>query len=1027
MDFNKCKELRKNPNKNPLTGRPIDPSKKTYKDLDKLCLEIEKKQKQEQSKSQPTQPTQPQPTQPSQPTQQQEKKPKKHLNGFPDIDDQHFQKKMLEIQDFYVHTKSPYNILKSTEEFEDIVKKECPEATFNKAYFQYFITNYLSNKTPYNTALLYYAMGVGKTCAAVSIAEDILSDHRSFNIEPQIYVILPASLKNNFIKTIYDPSRGNNQCTGDMYKYITKSDPNKIERVINTRYKIMTYNEFVKEAENMKLIDKTIIVDEVHNVRKKGLIGDLNEKSETTSATTNKKNTVENIKIYETLMEVLKNGENNRLILMSGTPMYDKPNEIIDILNLILVNEKKPLITNDLFKTNGDINTSVAKRIQDISSRYISYLDNNNPYTYATRLSPPEATKQDDQYEWLSQIKDGIIFVKAGKYQSGKLPPTDKNMINGFQELNVLYPYKGFNNVFKYATTEGHYKLEYQEGSPRILSKENINDYAPKIGSIVDTLMKSDGISIVYSRFLESGAIPLAIALEHRQMGRYGGKNILKNNTIDPKNSSYCIITTESTDIMNTDTLDNLLTVINSKDNINAQKIRVVIITQKGSEGISFMNIRAVHVLDPWFHMNRIEQTVARGIRRCSHINLPLKYRNVMVYLYCLWDKEKTVDIRAYEIASKKLEQKNIIKDIIRKNALDCIIQTNIHNHSKSLFKNINPLQLEDHQRRKVEIVIGDDEIVGCNVDFEPSNIPARISNSHHPPNIKENGIIELMKKNVIQYMKNRDFVLLDDLLKDLKDYEGDIRYLNTAIKECLYPNEVIKGIYLHLNRGGLRKVKVYKEIQTEIVRKNTYKEEKEKEENVVEPILLKTLEGFEKETDDFVRFHNFYLHISSKTWDKYCKILLDNQEKFPKMCKVLRETGALIPKKNIFIDLFSNPYNAYYNTGKEVSLDDFTIPKMDVKTDVELLGAYFVVTEKNKKDETEYKCFHFKLLNGLEKDITKKIKKGLGARCQTKDKNYLENALGKNITGTKPMLCQKIAKELYDKKRLIIPPYVYE
>ena len=56
-----------------------------------------------------------------------------------------------------------------------------------------------------------------------------------------------------------------------------------------------------------------------------------------------------------------------RLVLMSATPMFNKPSEIIWLLNLLLKNDKRLPITikpKDLFQQNGEL-TKTAKEIRN--------------------------------------------------------------------------------------------------------------------------------------------------------------------------------------------------------------------------------------------------------------------------------------------------------------------------------------------------------------------------------------------------------------------------------------------------------------------------------------------------------------------------------------------------------------------------------------------------------------------------------------------------------------------------------------
>jgi hypothetical protein len=57
-------------------------------------------------------------------------------------------------------------------------------------------------------------------------------------------------------------------------------------------------------------------------------------------------------------------------------------------------------------------------------------------------------------------------------------------------------------------------------------------------------------------------------------------------------------------------------------------------ITASGAEGINLRNTRYVHVLEPYWHMVRIEQVVGRARRICSHQDLPEALRTVQVFFY---------------------------------------------------------------------------------------------------------------------------------------------------------------------------------------------------------------------------------------------------------------------------------------------------------------------------------------------------------------------------------------------------------
>jgi hypothetical protein len=51
-------------------------------------------------------------------------------------------------------------------------------------------------------------------------------------------------------------------------------------------------------------------------------------------------------------------------------------------------------------------------------------------------------------------------------------------------------------------------------------------------------------------------------------------------------------------------------------------------------EGVDFKRVRQIHVLDPWWNDSRMQQIIARGIRLCSHKELPEQQREVKVFIH---------------------------------------------------------------------------------------------------------------------------------------------------------------------------------------------------------------------------------------------------------------------------------------------------------------------------------------------------------------------------------------------------------
>ena len=98
---------------------------------------------------------------------------------------------------------------------------------------------------------------------------------------------------------------------------------------------------------------------------------------------------------------------------------------------------------------------------------------------------------------------------------------------------------------------------------------------------------------------------------------------------------------------------DEELRVATSEANKDGDLIKVIIGSSITGEGMDFKNIRQIHVMDPWWHLSKLEQIIGRGIRYCSHIKLRRK-RNVTVFLHtATCNDNETVDHYSYRLGEK--------------------------------------------------------------------------------------------------------------------------------------------------------------------------------------------------------------------------------------------------------------------------------------------------------------------------------------------------------------------------------------
>ena len=249
------------------------------------------------------------------------------------------------------------------------------------------------------------------------------------------------------------------------------------------------------------------------------------------------------------------------------------------------------------------------------------------------------------------------------------------------------------------------YKKSTIDNYGKIFSQENIGSYSSKIKCILDNILNpttkevSQGIILIYSQYIDGGLIPMALALEEMGFVRYGKnpKPLFKNKPCDvvdvltmkppsdKKNfmpARYSMITG---DIRLSPDNDFEVKGLTTEDNKDGNKIKVVLISKAGSEGIDLKFIRQVHMLEPWYNMNRMEQIIGRAVRNFSHKDLPFEKRNVEIFMYGTIleneNKEEAADLYVYRVAEFKAIQIGNVTRVLKETAVDCII-----NHDQTNF-----------------------------------------------------------------------------------------------------------------------------------------------------------------------------------------------------------------------------------------------------------------------------------------------------------------------------------------------------
>lgn len=498
------------------------------------------------------------------------------------------------------------------------------------------------------------------------------------------------------------------------------SDPAKLPEIELKRQ--VLYEEIIRD----KFSNRLIIIDEAHNLRLPSETG--------------------NKQISTAFSELVHIIENVKLVLMTATPMYNTADEIVWMVNLLLTNDRAPTVKrSDLFDKDSNLTPKGRTILKEITRGYVSYMRGENPYSFPFRLFPsindakdPRILKkypstdiygskipEDEKVRFLEIITSKMSDYQYKVYNSFKkkikeITDEDLEMVdeekdtndvqNTMQLSNVAYPEEnweqaprktyglaGFTNCFKVSSGKT-FKVSYldhvKEKYGEFLSYKKLDTYAPKIKAIVDYIKNAKGIVFIYSRYYGAGIFPLVCALEHAGMVRYSvdGKSraVLDGATIEDqfggKRPKYVVLSRKND--LSPDN-DKEIAVAKSAANMNGEIVKVIIVSKIGTEGIDFKRIREVHILEPWYNLNRAEQIIGRAVRTCSHIDLPRSERNVTIYFHanvCPGDEE-SVDLRTYRISENKQKRIIEVEEVLKQGSIDCNLNRDVLMFPKDKLK----------------------------------------------------------------------------------------------------------------------------------------------------------------------------------------------------------------------------------------------------------------------------------------------------------------------------------------------------
>lgn len=569
----------------------------------------------------------------------------------------------------------------------DINKDLCNSKSSIRELFDYqkFLIEYMRmhNKVGNENAksrglLVFWNLGSGKSLTTINMAEACRIYGQNVR---KVITMIPASLRDDpWIKEL----------TSDLGPENIKTERD----LPKNGWHILHYNNTTSFDSQLQSLgtpnpfdNAVVIIDEVHN-----FINTIPRNEES---------------IRSKLYQQMKTAKNAKFIFISGTPIMNTPFELAFIYNILRGNtvfpENEEQFMKLFFKDGKMINKKMfARRINGLTSYYsginetvfakkrnhrinltMSEIQSSNMLKIqefeekmrSYQDNTPLGESRSDIESQIKTMKRAIALnakgslAKALGIKSSPFNQEDdkESRIFTFSRANsnISFPQEILSKYSK-KNVDAIVDPKNYKNIIKQLDFSKIKEYSPKFASCIEIVKKSPGPVLIYSSFKEIYGINMfAEIMERNGFDKFGSE------TTQPK---YVVWSGDT----KKEDKKKILKYFNNNNNKDGAIIKAILITEAGKEGINLRAIRQVHILEPWWNLNRIKQVIGRAIRICSHSHLPKQDQVVDIYQYFIdyssgmKTKMPAPDILVEMVATKKDKMEQQILEIMKNAAIDC-------------------------------------------------------------------------------------------------------------------------------------------------------------------------------------------------------------------------------------------------------------------------------------------------------------------------------------------------------------------
>lgn len=580
--------------------------------------------------------------------------------------------------------------------------------------YQVFISKILEYNSPHKNLLVYHGLGSGKTASTINLYNVLYNSSPAWNV----FILLPATLRAGWIKEMETwLQKEDKEYRYNNIKFISYNAPNADK----------TFMDAVKNADTSK--KNFYIIEEAHifisNVYSNISSGSGKRAQSIYDYIIQDKKESDGVRVVLLTATPTINNPYELALLFNILRPNTFPKSESQFNQLYLSVSSGGLETlNPLRKNN------FQRRIIGLVSYYIGATPDFFAKKNMTYVDVPMSKYQDEIYDYFSKLENSFskkskksqtymsytrqscnfVFPAMGQGLNGENRPRPRNFklndkidkgdldLDENEKDEKYYDVSDYvKQVEKFASSfdayltdklysdkDKKYTLVDDIKKIREIYNYNITDFynkekqksqlfealyacSAKFLAIIFNILKSAGPVLVYSNYvLMEGLQIFKMYLKYfgfssfkdtntgtpgfRYMEYHGGidkeerfSNIQKFNVIENKDGSVC---------------------------------KIIMISPAGAEGLSLMNTRQVHIVEPYWHEVRIKQMIGRAIRLCSHKDLPKNERIVDVFRYksirSTPNKKITTDQLIENIARSKEGLIQSFEDAIKEIAIDC-------------------------------------------------------------------------------------------------------------------------------------------------------------------------------------------------------------------------------------------------------------------------------------------------------------------------------------------------------------------